>query len=170
MSARDAALQQLTEAPRDVRMRTLVRLCDKLEGDDACWLWKGARDKDGYGVFQLDRKTTQRAIRVMFALTHERLPNGVVRHTCDTPACARPEHLVDGTNKQNTQDMIRRGRKASTAGVQNGSAKLTVESVQQIRDRYAAGGILQAELAREYGVDNSSISNVITGKNWALCR
>lgn len=167
MSARDTALQQLTDASRDVRMRTLVRLCDKLEGDDACWLWNGARDKDGYGVFQLDRKTTQRAIRVMFALTHERLPNGVVRHTCDTPACARPEHLVDGTPQQNTQDMIRRRRKASTAGAQNGNAKLTVESVQQIRDRYAAGGVTYKQLALEFGVDRAQVNHIVLGTRWA---
>lgn len=34
----------------------------------------------------------------------------VIRHTCDTRACINPAHLLLGTYKNNTQDMISRGR------------------------------------------------------------
>ena len=45
-------------------------------------------------------------------------------------------------------------------------AKLTVEKVREIRRRYAAGGISQEKLAKEYGVTLLSIGNIIRGKTW----
>jgi hypothetical protein len=45
-------------------------------------------------------------------------------------------------------------------------AKLTEEDVVEIRKRYAAGGITIQELAHQYHVANSCISNVITRKTW----
>ena len=37
-------------------------------------------------------------------------PGAVIRHTCDNPRCVNPTHLVQGSNKDNTQDMIERDR------------------------------------------------------------
>ena len=34
----------------------------------------------------------------------------IVMHTCDNPRCFNPEHLVLGTNMDNTQDMISKKR------------------------------------------------------------
>jgi hypothetical protein len=45
-------------------------------------------------------------------------------------------------------------------------AKLTVEKVREIRKRYAAGGISQEKLSKEYGVTLLSIGNIIRGKTW----
>jgi hypothetical protein len=40
-----------------------------------------------------------------------RVPAGmVVRHTCDNPSCVNPLHLQLGTQRQNMEDMRRRGR------------------------------------------------------------
>ena len=41
----------------------------------------------------------------------EPVPEGlIVRHTCDNPRCCNPHHLILGTRKDNTADMISRGR------------------------------------------------------------
>ena len=45
-------------------------------------------------------------------------------------------------------------------------AKLTLGQVQELRSRYAAGGITQAKLATEYGVHYSTISDIIRRKIW----
>lgn len=45
-------------------------------------------------------------------------------------------------------------------------AALTEEKVREIRRRYAAGGVTQGELALEYGVDRTNISNVVRRKTW----
>lgn len=44
--------------------------------------------------------------------------------------------------------------------------RLTDDQIQQIRDRYAAGGVRQAELAAEYGVVVDHISHIVRGDQW----
>lgn len=43
---------------------------------------------------------------------------------------------------------------------------LTEDQVREIRDRYEAGGVKQAELADEFGVSRSNISLIVIRKNW----
>jgi hypothetical protein len=47
------------------------------------------------------------------------------------------------------------------------STKLTQAKADKIRLQYAAGGITGRALAMEYGVDPSTISNIVTGDTWA---
>lgn len=49
-------------------------------------------------------------------------------------------------------------------GVKNGNAKLNPEKVKAIRK--SAGKITQEELAEIYGVDRSTIANIIYNKTW----
>jgi hypothetical protein len=46
------------------------------------------------------------------------------------------------------------------------AAKLTAAQVLEIRERYAQGGITQAQLSREYLVGLSTIRNILTGVSW----
>ncbi len=46
------------------------------------------------------------------------------------------------------------------------TAKLTPQLAAEIRDRYATGGVTQAQLAREYGVATPQISLLVRGKTW----
>lgn len=77
-----------------------------------CWLWKGHVGDDGYG--KITRKgRTKRAHRLAYEVWVGPIPEDMLlRHSCDTPLCINPEHLEPGTPKQNTQDMIQRGRAA----------------------------------------------------------
>lgn len=45
-------------------------------------------------------------------LTLDDIQGQVVRHTCDTPNCINPEHLVIGTNADNMQDKVDRDRQS----------------------------------------------------------
>ena len=68
------------------------------------------RDRDGYGVFQLDGKQW-RAHRFMMHITEGlSVDKPVVMHTCDNPACVNPKHLQNGTIQDNNLDKLNKGR------------------------------------------------------------
>lgn len=76
--------------------------------DTPCWEWMAARNNHGYGVINLGPKLGY-AHRVAWELTHGSIPDGLcVLHRCDNPACVR--HLFLGTMRDNTKDMMQKGR------------------------------------------------------------
>jgi hypothetical protein len=46
-------------------------------------------------------------------------------------------------------------------------AKLTRPQVEEIRTRYESGGVLQRQLAKEYGVHQTQIGHIVNNKRWA---
>lgn len=79
---------------------------------DACWLWRGARQKPGYGRVNLGGGKIEHAHRVAWRLANRRrIPAGrAVLHKCDNPPCVRPDHLFLGTDKMNVADKELKGR------------------------------------------------------------
>lgn len=80
---------------------------------DGCWLWTGAKNRQGYGVFSEAGRAsgTTLAPRYAWEFFRDVIPDGkCVLHKCDTPACVNPEHLFLGTRSDNNQDMIAKGR------------------------------------------------------------
>lgn len=90
------------------------------EPNTGCWIWVGCYWKDGYGLYGTT-DGPRKAHRLSFeAFNKVSIPKGMfVCHKCDTPACVNPQHLFLGTPKDNTHDMIKKGRKV------NGWAKIT---------------------------------------------
>lgn len=78
---------------------------------DGCWIWQGfVNPITGYG-FTSYRNKQWRTHRLMFKLAGGDLkPELDVCHTCDKPACCNPDHLWQGTAKENMQDCSRKGR------------------------------------------------------------
>lgn len=75
-----------------------------------CWLWTGALYRLGYGHAYLLGKQ-QLAHRIAWILAFGEIPQGMlVCHRCDVRNCVNPEHLFLGTHKDNTRDMLRKGR------------------------------------------------------------
>ncbi len=80
-----------------------------------CWIWIGAKNLQGYGrlaVLKDERWHRGRhASRTSYELFIGPIPQGMcVCHTCDNPSCVNPSHLWVGTHKQNSQDMVAKGR------------------------------------------------------------
>jgi hypothetical protein len=126
----------------------------------------GVKNNNGYGYINSPMKPKHLVHRLMYEMRYGPVPAGaIVRHICDLPQCVNPEHLRVGTMKDNTQDMMRRGRHRVVAvrGEAHRWAKLTAEQVMNIRARYR--GSRQA-LALEYGVSLSLISMVAHGRCW----
>lgn len=142
-------------------------------GPQSCWEWKAAKDKDGYGVTSFNKKWIG-AHRLAWILAKGEIPDGLcVCHHCDNPSCVNPSHLFLGTVKDNTQDMIRKGRscvwtrpECVVRGSVHSSAKLTEDDVREMRRKYAMNESNQTELSREYGVSSGRVSEIITLKSW----
>ena len=165
-------------------------------GKDDCWPWQGyvSHASGGYGIFDRRRngqRKARRASRVAFTLSKGPIPSGLmVLHECDNPVCVNPKHLKLGTAKVNSQDMVRRkrhwtmtrperiqrGENHWTArrgtgplprGEQHHNAKLTSGQVKAIRSKYDAGGVSQRQLAREYGVSQGTIWQIVNHHYWS---
>jgi hypothetical protein len=127
-----------------------------------CWEWRNYRNALGYGVIGVGGKP-KLAHRIAWELSNSKaVPNGaLVCHKCDNPACCNPSHLWLGSNNENMQDMVSKGRSRSLRGAENPNSKLSANDVLSIRTRYTAGGISQQALADEYGVSQRAISLVV---------
>jgi hypothetical protein len=122
---------------------------------------KGTANKPGHArrglylrahVFELERK-----------LGRPLQPGMQSNHHCDERACVQHEHLYEGTQIQNVQDMWdrKRGYSAYAHGVIGTPRALTGAQESEVRRRYALGSISQAQLAREFGISQPTISRII---------
>ena len=143
-----------------------------------CWLWKGSRDSDGYGIWTFgghwDRGLhravgwrTVRAHRYAYQLIRGSIPPKLlVCHQCNVKNCVNPAHLYLGTNSDNMKDSYRAGHSPAGRGLQgelNGRAKLTWYSVAEIRHNV---GESIPVLALRFGVSNRTITGVLAGQTW----
>jgi len=157
-----------------------------------CWEWAASRNRDGYGKFGIGPLSCCKmflAHRVAWTITSGVFPVELcVCHACDNPPCCNPAHLFLATMAENGHDRDCKGRHGSRTqpeamprGDRNGSrtcpesrprgeehsrAKLTDESVRDIRQKYATGGIDQGALARKWKVSPSAVSGVIRRRTW----
>jgi predicted XRE-type DNA-binding protein len=87
----------------------------------------------------------------------------VVRHKCDNPRCINLDHLVAGSQRDNMHDMIARGRARHRYGEDHPQSKLTTEQVQEIRRLYNETPMLQREIATQFHISQSLVSNILRG-------
>jgi len=132
-----------------------------------CWEWTASTRRDGYGQLNAGGKRGKilAAHRLSWFLKHGRWPHPCALHKCDYRRCVRPDHLFEGTKANNLADMASKGR--SARGKSKPNTKLTIGKVLAIRHKYKTGGYTQSQLAGSYGIDPSSISRIVAGKNWS---
>ena len=125
-----------------------------------CWFYTGAADSTGYGIFT-HNKRKYGAHRFSYILFHGEIPKDMlIRHRCDNPACVNPHHLETGTTFDNIMDRVLRNRSAKGTG--NGRSKLLESDIKKILSDPRSS----IQVAPDYGVSNSVILNVRSGKSW----
>lgn len=130
-----------------------------------CWLWGGSANKQGYGNFWMDKKC-QKAHRVSYKLFVGPLSDDLdVMHTCDFPPCVNPAHLRAGTTKDNVRDMWAKRRGKPSRGENNGNSTFTAFGASYVKEMKSAG-FSSAQIAEKFGVANSTIRRILTGKSW----
>lgn len=114
-------------------------------------------------------RVSKRLLKIVWSELHEgSWPEGMFAcHHCDEPRCSNPHHIFPGTPRDNSQDAFRkRGAWGSIrAGEDHGLAKLTWVAVRDIRDRLESGE-KQRDIALVYGVSQTAVSNIATGRRW----
>ena len=127
----------------------------------------------------------------MYQLVIGEIPSGFhVCHRCDNPPCCNPRHLFAASPADNMADMVAKGRSLTdelnparqepgkfkgrnfvpaerrARGESHGSAKLTEKMVRSIRER-SRNGESQSEIARNLGIDHSTVGRIVRGQIWA---
>jgi HNH endonuclease len=122
---------------------------------DGCWLWTGARGKNGYGQITVAGRRGCRPHRVVYELFHGPIPVGLeVCHRCDHPLCLRLDHLFLGSHAENMRDMSMKGRAACP---------------HPSRYRFLAPdgtvheGVNVRAFARRHGLDHSCLRRLLRG-------
>jgi HNH endonuclease len=164
------------------------RFWTQVERTETCWLWRGYRNANGYGMIGLSSKNML-AHRLSYEMHFGPIPPGLsCCHHCDNPSCVRPEHLFVGTKADNMQDMVRKGRhwvhtkpellrfgdrnvsrlypETRPRGEQVKLAKVTAEQVKEIRRLYRDEQWKQNALAAVFGISHRTISLIVRYKTW----
>jgi hypothetical protein len=139
------------------------RFCSKLSTPTAngCIEWQAARNQKGYGIFGIGRNKLFLAHRLAFEWSFANfIPSMFVLHRCDNPACCEPSHLFQGTNSDNVADMMAKGR--NIMGMRVGNSKLSDADIRAIKN----DNRVQRIIAEQYGVDQSTISDIKAGQSW----
>jgi hypothetical protein len=137
------------------------------EPNSGCWLWTGGLDTHGYAQLGKPGKNNGNylAHRLSWELHRgEPIPDGLlVCHKCDVPSCVNPHHMFLGSNQDNTNDKLAKGRQPSKFGEKNPKAKLTEAMVEEIR----SSPLPRLELAAKFGVTRTHIGYIQRGDCWA---
>lgn len=128
-----------------------------------CIEFTGARDSKGYGRVGHKNKVYL-THRVSYQIANGDIaPGMLVCHRCDNPPCINPEHLFAGTLRDNTDDMLEKGRAQKGRGETHSQVKLTPEQVKAIR----LDPRIHREIAEEHGVAVSYVGNIKSLLAWA---
>lgn len=132
--------------------------------DSRCWIWQAGRTKDGYGNVAVNGHYHVRAHRAAWFYTYGRYPADILRHTCDTPLCVNPKHLLEGSHADNVRDKVRRNRQMKGEHVPN--AVLRSRDIPVIRQLLADKSMSQTDIAKQFGVSRRNIGMIKNGHTW----
>jgi hypothetical protein len=125
------------------------------------------RNRGSYGIMRVCDK-----IYSAHRLSWE-IHNGPIRasklqvlHHCDNASCVRPDHLWLGTNQDNIDDKVKKGRSWKPEGEKAPWHILTKEMVLEMRSLFDSGKMKQFEIARKFDIKPATVGAVVRRENW----
>jgi hypothetical protein len=140
---------------------------DWIENLKKCWIWIANTDRDGYG--RISSKGVQyKAHRISWEIYNGPIPDELlVLHKCDNPPCVNPNHLFLGTHKDNSVDMVNKGRSNHSLGSTNPRAILSECDVLEILTSIENETITSIhQIINKYKVSKSTIFQIFDGRSW----
>jgi len=131
-----------------------------------CLEWTGFKDVNGYGGFQFEGYHIK-PHRFAYAAKHGEWPTYVLHH-CDNRACVNVKHLYSGTQSDNMQDMIRRGRanRLAQTGSRNHYAKRTENEIIELRKIIDSKLFSDKQIANAYKMAQSGVGQIRRRTSW----
>lgn len=120
-----------------------------------CWEYQRSPSEKQHGIIMVDGKRWMVHRFSWYLLTGQE-PQLNILHKCDNPPCVNPDHLYEGTQKDNVRDMMERHR--SPTGEQRADAKLTDAQVREVYELCKT--MPPNQIAKEFGVSRQLISNI----------
>lgn len=131
-----------------------------LDEETGCFIWTGCViGSIGYGSIRCEGKQYM-LHKLIYKRLKSTIPVDAVRHSCDNPRCWNPEHLIGGSQKQNMEDKVNKGRHQHGQLCYN--AALSEDTVRRIRQL----PINDTELAKELGVTKTAVRHARIGRTW----
>lgn len=130
-----------------------------------CWLWLLWKHNHWYGRIYMNWKDLRAHCFSWELHNDKKIPKWMqICHKCDTPACVNPEHLFLWTSLDNARDRNNKWRTNTWdhRWEKCWRAKLTELQVLSIR----ADDKSNREIAKEYNIDYSSVSDIKRRKTW----
>jgi hypothetical protein len=106
----------------------------------------------------------KRAHIVSYLLFNGPIKEGLlVCHKCDNPGCVRPDHLFLGTAKDNSEDMISKGRRKVPKNPKHHC--LSKEIADEIRRDHEAG-MNYNDLSVKYNTSKPQVCRIVRNQIW----
>ncbi len=149
---------------------------DKSAGPNACWPWRGANHRDGYGRAHDGNGKIRIAHRLAYEYTKGPIQAGMdVCHYCDNRVCCNPAHLWLGEHDENMADCKAKmrhtyGERARSKLTDAQAAAILLKKPDDYGKRIKGRGKLARDLAEQHGVREGQIYAIWGGRQWKHLR
>lgn len=122
-------------------------------GEGECWPWIGGHGGRDYGRIMVHGRHYSSQVFAWMLANGGPFPEGMKGcHSCDNPLCVNPAHVWPGTQQQNVQDALIKGRLCGAKFRAAGTAKLL--------------SLTHCRHGHEFTPENTALSN----RGWRSCR
>jgi len=128
-----------------------------------CYEWTSYLSKDGYAKIRYKGKALRVAKIVLEKKLKRKIKEGYETcHNCNNRKCLNPEHLYEGTHKQNGEDLSKAG---SLNGEKSSSVKITENTAIQIKIMLKEEMAI-IDIANKLNISRTIIENIKYGLSW----